>query len=41
MHGDSGVSVRKFVQAVTGSPASLRSLDMPVISIETIASRFP
>jgi hypothetical protein len=41
VHGDKGVSLRAFVQAVNASPASLRSLGMADISIETIASRFP
>jgi hypothetical protein len=41
IHGESAVSVRRFVEAVNGSPTSLRSLDMPEISIESIASRFP
>ena len=41
IHGDSGVSLRRFVQAVNASPASLRSLGMADISIESIASRFP
>ncbi len=41
IHGESGLSLRRFVQAVNASPASLRSLGMEHISIETIASRFP
>ena len=41
IHGESGVSLRRFVQAVNASPSSLRSLGMADISIESIASRFP
>jgi hypothetical protein len=41
INGERGVSLRRFVQAVNASPASLRSLGMADISIESIASRFP
>lgn len=41
IHGENGLSLRRFVQAVNASPASLRSLGMADIAIETIASRFP
>ena len=41
VHGDRGLSLRGFVDAVHANPRSLRSLGMPEISVDTIASRFP